>query len=154
MKTHRQWVSSLFAVALLAAFGMAGASSANAEPTTTTRTTKVTRVKKIAAATKAGWWIRINLEKTKASSVSFQIGMTRADRHDWRTWTQGEPEEFDVPVELLASEHLYLRGIAAPHHRDAVFCVFFRDHGVEHFKFDGDKDENMKPHDSDHDCKP
>src|SRR5438270_13702299 len=156
MKKGRQRIGLVTLIGLLGILGSVEASPGHLETnaTTTTRTTKVTRERKIVGATKAGWWIRVDPERTKASTISFQIGMTRADRHDWRTWTQGEPVEFDVPVELLGSEHLHLRGIAEPHHRDAVFCVFFRDHGVEHFKFDGDKDENMKPHDSDHDCKP
>ncbi len=128
-----------------------GALSAHAQTSKTTTVTKVTKVKQV---TKTGWWIRVNSQKTAASTISFQVGMTRADRHDWRTWTAGEPEEFDLPIELRNLPKLYVRGITDPKSKDAVFCVFFADHGVQHFKFDGDKDENMKPHDSDHDCKP
>ncbi len=153
MNINRQWIPLVVAIALLGAFGSVGASPAR-ESTTTTKTTKVTKVTKVPAVTKTGWWIRINPQKTVASSIAFQIGMTRADRHDWRTWTAGEPEEFDVPIELRELDHLYLRGVTEPKSKDAVFCVFFRDHGVQHFKFDGDKDENMKPGNSDHDCKP
>jgi hypothetical protein len=151
MKTRRQLIGLVIAAALLGAFGSVGASSALAQSTTTTTVTKKT---KVAAVTKSGWWIRVDTQKTVASAVSFQIGMTRADRHDWRTWTAGEPEEFDVPIELRNLPKLYLRGITEPHKKDAVFCVFFKDHGVEHFKFDGDEDHNMRPSDSSRHCTP
>ena len=153
MKINRRSTGALLAVALFGALGVVGASSVEAQSTTTT-TTKTTKVREVNAVTKSGWWIRINPEKTKATAIAFQIGMTRADRHDWRTWTAGEPVEFDAPIELRELDHLYLRGITEPKSKDAVFCVFFKDHGVQHFKFDGDKDENMKPSDSDHDCTP
>jgi hypothetical protein len=151
MKTTRQWIGAAIAAVLLGGLMSVGALSAHAQ---TSKTTTVTKVTKVTQVTKTGWWIRVNPEKTVASTISFQVGMTRADRHDWRTWTAGEPEEFDLPIELRNLPKLYLRGIAEPHRKDAVFCVFFGDHGVQHFKFDGDKDENMKSHDSDHDCKP
>ncbi|MFL6590233.1 MAG: hypothetical protein ACJ8M4_08675 [Chthoniobacterales bacterium] len=156
MKTNRHWFGLVIAVALLGAIGTVDASPGQLETKTTTKTTRTTKTKvmTVPAVTKTGWWIRVNTQKTVASVIRFQIGMTRADRHEWRTWTAGEPEEFDVPIELRGLNHLYLRGITEPKSKDAVFCVFFGDHGVQHFKFDGDKDENMKPHDSDHDCKP
>jgi hypothetical protein len=151
METTRQWIGVAIAVALLGGLASVGAVSADAQ---TSKTTTVTSVTKVTKVTKTGWWIRVNSQKTVASTISFQVGMTRADRHEWRTWTAGEPEEFDLPIELRNLPKLYVRGITDPKSKDAVFCVFFGDHGVQHFKFDGDKDENMKPHDSDHDCKP
>ena len=151
MKITRQWIGVAITGVLLGGLVSVGALSAHAQTSKTTTATKTTKVTQV---TKAGWWIRINSQKTAAAAISFQVGMTRADRHDWRTWTAGETEEFDLPVELRNSPKLYLRGITEPKSKDAVFCVFFGDHGVQHFKFDGDKDENMNPKDSDHDCKP
>ena len=150
MKIKSHWIRAAIAIILGGVISV-GASSALAQTTTTTKVTKTTKVTNV---TKSGWWIRVNSQKTVASTISFQVGMTRADRHEWRTWTAGEPEEFDLPIELRNSPKLYLRGITDPKNKDAVFCVFFGDHGVQHFKFDGDKDENMNPKDSDHDCKP
>ncbi len=86
--------------------------------------------------------------------ISFQIGTSKRDSRTWRTWTSGQRMEFDLPADFRNAAHLYLRATSSPHHKNAWFCVFYRDHGVEHFEFDGDEDHNMKPDDSDHDCKP
>ena len=151
MKTTRQWIGAAIAVILLGLVSL-GASSAQAQTSkTTTTVTKVTKVTKVA---KTGWWIRIDTQKTAASSISFQAGMTRADRHDWRTWTAGEPEEFDLPIELRNLPKLHIRAKTDPKSKDAVFCVFFQDHAVEHFKFDGDMDDNMKSSEKDNHCTP
>ena len=152
MRTTRQRIGAAIAVVLFAGLTGTGAPSALAQTNKTTTT--VTKVTKVTQVTRTGWWIRINTQKTAAAAISFQVGTTRADRHPWRTWTAGEPEEFDLPIELRNSPKLYLRGVTEPKRKDAAFCVFFGDHGVQHFKFDGDKDENMNPRDSDHDCKP
>jgi hypothetical protein len=149
--TTRQWFGSVIAVILLGVLVSAGAFSAHAQKTKTTTTVTKTKVAKV---TKTGWWIRIDTQKTVASSISFQAGMTRADRHDWRTWTAGEPAEFDLPADLRNLPKLHLHGRTDPKSKDAVFCVFFQNHGVEHFKFDGDKDDNMESKHSDNDCKP
>ena len=148
MKT-RQWFGLVIAIALLGAVLGVGASSANAQ-TTTTKTVTKTRVTRV---DKTGWWIRVDTAKTEASSILFQVGLTRADRKDWKTWTAGEPAEFDLG-EMRMWPKLHIRGKAEPKHKKAVFCVFYGDHGVEHFHFDGDVDHNMKPHDSDRECKP
>jgi len=150
MKTTRQRVGSVIAVALFGAFVSVGASSAHAQKTTTTTTVTKTKVAKV---NKTGWWIRIDTGKTVASSISFQVGLTRADRHDWRTWMAGEPAEFDL-MDMRAWPKLHIRGKTDPKGKKAVFCVFYGNHGVEHFEFDGDEDHNMKQNDSDNDCKP
>jgi hypothetical protein len=136
MKTRKQWAGLLIAVALLGAFANAGAAPVRKQ------------------ATKAGWWIRINAEKTHASAISFQVGMRKKDSRMWRTWAAGQMMEFDLPLELRNAAELYVKATTTPHNKEASFCVFFQNHGVEHFKFDGDKDHQMKPHDSDNDCKP
>jgi len=155
MKT-KQWVGSVIAVALFGALGSVDASPGQVETKETSKTTKTTTVTetKVVQVTKAGWWIRIDTQKTAATSIRFQAGMTRADRHDWRTWTAGEPEEFDLPVELRSLPKLHIRGITDPHGKHASFCLFYQNHGVSHFHFDGDKDDNMKSTSSDNDCKP
>jgi hypothetical protein len=151
MKTTRQWIGSLIAVALFGALVSVGVTSDAAEKVTT-----VTKVTKRTKLTKAGWWIRVNPEKTSATTVSFQIGMTKKDSAMWRTWTPGQPLEFDVPAALLNAAKLYIRGTTDPRNKHALFCVFYMDHGVKEFHFDGDVDHEMKPSDTDflHKCKP
>src|ERR1044072_85477 len=134
MKT-KQWFGSVIYLALLALCVSAGASSANAQ--TTTKTTTVTKTR-IAKVNKTGWWIRINTDKTVASSISFQVGLTRADRKQWRTWTAVEPAEFDL-AEMREWPKLNIRAKADTKGKKAAFCVFFGNHGVSHFNFDGDK---------------
>jgi hypothetical protein len=151
MKT-KQWFGSVIAIALLGALVSVGAPSAHAQKTTTTTTTTVkkTRMPKV---NKAGWWIRIDTAKTAASSVSFWVGLTRADRKAWRTWTAGEPAEFDL-AEMREWPKLHIRAKTDPKNKKAAFCVFFGNHGVSHFDFDGDKDDNMKSSHTDNDCHP
>jgi hypothetical protein len=136
MKTIRQWVGSLVAVALFGAFVCVGVVSAHAQ------------------AKKRGWWIRVSTSKTEASTISFQIGTSKKDSRNWRTWKSGQRAEFDVPADFRNVSRLYVRATSDPHDKRARFCVFYRDHGVEHFEFNGDEDHNMKPDDSDDDCKP
>jgi hypothetical protein len=150
MKT-RHLFGSLIAIALLGAFLCVGAPSAFAQKTTTATTT-VTKIKK-RRVIKTGWWIRIDTSKTTASSIMFQAGLTRADRKDWRTWMAGEPAEFDLG-EMREWPKLHLRMKTDPKKGRAVFCVFYGDHGVEHFNFDGDKDDNMRSTHTDKDCMP
>ena len=136
MKTRRQWVDPVLAIALFGALVSVGASPAHGQ------------------ATKSGWWIRINAPKTEASTISFQIGPSKKDSGSWRTWKAGQRVEFDVPKELRDVARLYLHAASSPHKKNAWFCVFYRNHGVEHFEFDGDEDHNMKQDDSDDACTP
>jgi hypothetical protein len=151
MKTTRQWIGSLIAVALFGALVSIGA-SANAAEKVTTTTTTVTKKTKL---TKAGWWIKVHPEKTSATTFWMQIGMTKKDSKMWRTWKPGEAEEFDVPAELLNAARLYIKGTTEPHDKHARFCVYYQDHAVREFHWAGYVDHNMKPSDTDflHKCK-
>ena len=135
MKT-RHWLGSIIAVALLGAFVSVGASSAHGQ------------------ARKTGWWIRVNTTKTEASSISFQIGTSKDASRNWRRLKSGQRVEFDVPADFRKAAQLYIRATSNPHDKKASFCAFYKDHGVEHFEFDGDEDHDMKPDHSDDDCKP
>ena len=140
MTTRRQLAGGLIAVALFGALISVGASSAHAQ--------------KAPKVTKTGWWIRINGEKTKASTVYFRIGTSKKDSREWRSWTVGQRLEFDLPAELRNAPNLHIRATSDPRGKHVVFCVFYMDHGVEHFGFDGDVDKNMEQTDADEDCKP
>jgi hypothetical protein len=151
MKTTRQWIGSFIAVALFGALMGVSPSSAGAAEKVTT----VTKVTKKTNLTKAGWWIRVHPEKTSATTFWIQIGTTKKDSKMWRTWAPGEPQEFDVPAELLNSARLYIRGTTDPHDRHARFCVFYQDHAVREFHWAGYVDHNLKSSDTDflHKCK-
>jgi hypothetical protein len=153
MKTTSRWVSLLIAVAVCGAFASVNASPARAEEKVTTVTKTVTKGPKL---TKAGWWIRVHPEKTSATTIWFKIGMEKKGSNLWRTWKPGEALEFDVPAEFLNAAKLYIHGTTDPHNRHAMFCVFYMDHAVREFHFDGTVDHNMKPSDTDflHKCKP
>ena len=105
-----------------------------------------------AAASKTGWWIRVEKRKTEAS-VSFQIGTDKKDRHVWRTWRPSDETEFDVPEELLQVETLYIQAIANPDDSDSSFCVFYRGNGVLQFDFDEQQEDRMQQKDHDRGCK-
>src|SRR6188472_4659825 len=97
MKTRKQWVSSVVAVTLFGAFVSVGASSAHAQ------------------ATKRGWWIRVNKGKTEASIISFQVGTSKKDSRNWRTWKAGQRVEFDVPTDFRGVTQLYIHATSNPH---------------------------------------
>jgi hypothetical protein len=135
MKT-RQGFGSIIAVALLGAILGVGASSAHAQ------------------ATKRGWWIRVNPSITGASTISFQVGTSKNGSRTWRTWRSGQRVEFDLPSDFRKVARLYLRATANPDDKKASFCVFYKNHGVEHFEFDRDEDHHMKQDDSEDECNP
>src|SRR6266513_2567249 len=101
MKTKKQWAGSLIAVALFGAFVSVGASSGHAQ------------------ATKRGWWIRVNKSKTEASTISFQIGTSKKDSRNWRTWKSGQRMEFDLPSDIRNVASLYIRATSNPRDRKA-----------------------------------
>lgn len=152
MKTTRQWIGSLIAIALFGALLSVGASLDAAEKVTTV--TKVTKTK-VTKLTKAGWWIRVHPEKTSATTFWLNIGTTKKDSKLWRTWTPSDPVEFDVPAEFLNAAKLYIQGRTEPLDKHARFCVFYMDHAVREFHFAGYVDHNLKPSDTDflHKCK-
>jgi hypothetical protein len=150
MKTTRQSVGGLIAVALFGALMSVGAASASAAEKVTT----VTKTTKVATVTKAGWWIRVNPDKTSATEFWIKIGTSKKDSKLWRTWKPGEPVEFDVPADLLNVAKLYLHGQTTPHEKHASLCVFYMAHGVEKVHFAGYVDRSMKQTDDQDDCKP
>ena len=93
------------------------------------------------AATKSGWWVRINSSLTTAQMITFQIGTSKVQREEWRVRRTGEPTEFDVPANYLQTPRLYLRGSVTPIGKNADLCVMYKDHGVEHMGFNDDESE-------------
>ena len=132
----RQSVGSLVAIALFGAFMSVGASSVHGQ------------------AKKTGWWIRVNTTRMTASAISFQIGTSKEKSRTWRIWKSGQRVEFDVPTDFRRVAELYIRAMSNPHDAKAAFCVFYKDHGVEHFAFDGDEDHHMKQNHTDDACLP
>jgi hypothetical protein len=107
----------------------------------------------VAVFTKAGWWVRVDLAKTEASSVTLQIGTKSGDRRAWRAWHSGDVSSFDVPSDLQTVKDLYIQASSNPSGKTTRFCVFFQNSGMKRFDFSGDKDSQMTQADRDTDCK-
>ena len=105
------------------------------------------------AATRTGWWIRFDTRKTEASSCALQIGTSKKDRREWRTWHSNEVPEFDVPPDFLNVENLYIHAIANPDDKNVWFGVYYRNDGVKHFDLDNDEDHDMNQKDRDDEVK-
>jgi hypothetical protein len=103
--------------------------------------------------TKAGWWVRVDAQKTEASSITLQIGTKSGDRRAWRVWHSGDVYDFDVPRDLQSVDELYLQASANPSGKSTRFCVFFQNTGVKRFDFSGDKDGQIKQSDREDSCK-
>jgi len=103
--------------------------------------------------TKAGWWVRIDTQKTEASSITLQIGTKSGDRRAWRAWHSGDVQEFDVPHDFQSVKDLYIQASSNPSGKTTRFCVFFQGSGMKRFDFSGDKDEQMKQSDRDDACR-
>jgi hypothetical protein len=105
------------------------------------------------AATKSGWWIRINNNATTAQAITFQIGTSKFEREEWRVWRAGEPTEFDVPDKYLQSPRLYVRGNVTPIGKFGVLCVMYKTRGVDHMSFDDDDSETKSQTEVDIKCR-
>jgi hypothetical protein len=105
------------------------------------------------AATKTGWWIRINPNLTTAQMITFQIGTGKLQREEWRVWRAGEPVEFDVPANYLQAPRLYLRGNVTPIGKNADLCMMYKNRGVEHMDFTDDESETKSQTQVDFKCR-
>lgn len=106
-----------------------------------------------AAASKSGWWVRINTNLTTAQSITFQIGTGKLQREEWRVWKAGEPAEFDVPGNYAQAPRLYLRGSVTPIGKNADLCMMYKDRGVEHMDFTDDESETKSQMQVDYKCR-
>lgn len=106
-----------------------------------------------AAASKSGWWIRINPSMTTAQTITFQIGTSKLQREEWRVWRAGEPAEFDVPPNYAQAPRLYLRGSVTPIGKFADLCMMYKDHGVEHMGFNDGESETKSQTQIDYKCR-
>jgi hypothetical protein len=106
-----------------------------------------------AQAAKAGWWIRVDTKKTEATGIVLQLGTSKADRRDWRTWRGNDPAEFDLPAEFVQLPQIHLRVAALPDDEDVWFCLFYQGQGVRHFDFDTVEEVTLKQSDRDRECR-
>jgi hypothetical protein len=105
------------------------------------------------AATKSGWWIRINTSLTTAQAITFQIGTSKRQREEWRVWRAGEVAEFDLPAAYAQAPRLYLRGSVTPIGKIADLCMMYKDRGVEHLNFNDDESETKSQTQLDYKCR-
>jgi hypothetical protein len=104
------------------------------------------------AATKSGWWVRINTSKTEASAISFLIGTASGNRTPWFTWHSGDPTEFDVPSGYLNVARLYLGAAVSPQGKNGWLCMNYQGNGVKHMDFDDFEDHEKNQNDTDGEC--
>jgi hypothetical protein len=107
----------------------------------------------VALFTKAGWWVRVDLNKTESSSMTLQIGTKSGDRRAWRAWHSGDVQEFDVPNDFQTVRELYIQASSNPAGKTTRFCVFYQNAGVKRFDSNGSQDEQMKQSDHDDNCR-
>jgi hypothetical protein len=105
-----------------------------------------------APVTKTGWWVRVDTQKTEASSITLQIGTKRDDRRAWRAWHSGQVAEFDVPRDFQSVKELYIQASSNPSGKTTRFCLFFQSLGMKKFDFSGDREEQIKQTDRDEAC--
>jgi hypothetical protein len=106
-----------------------------------------------AQASKAGWWVRVDTKKTEATGIGLQLGTSKDDRRDWRTWRTKEPAEFDLPADFMQRTQVYLHATALPDDEDVWFCVFYKAAGVRRFDFDTTEGATLKQTDRDSECR-
>jgi hypothetical protein len=104
-------------------------------------------------ATKVGWWVRVDTQKTEASSVTLQVGTKASDRRSWRAWHSGDGYEFDAPRDFQAVKELYVNALVNPEGKKVRMCVFFQNYGVKQLDFSGAHEEQFKQTDRDESCK-
>jgi hypothetical protein len=107
----------------------------------------------LAQASKAGWWLRVDPKKTEATGIVLQLGSSKSDRREWRTWRTGEPVEFDLPADFIQRPQVYLQATAIPDDEDVWFCVFYKDVGVRRFDFDTIEEVTLKQSERDSACR-
>ena len=105
------------------------------------------------AASKSGWWVRINPNMTRAQTITFQIGTSKYQREEWRVWRAGEPTEFDVPANYAQAPRLYLRASVTPIGQFADLCMMYKERGVEHMGFNDDDSETKSQTQVDYKCR-
>jgi hypothetical protein len=132
-----------------------GASTATSSPSATSQSPNQSppQASGSSQATKSGWWIRINPSATTAQGITFQIGTSKLQREEWRSWSAGQPVEFDVPDKYSQVPRLYVRGNVAPIGKLATLCMMYKDRGVEHMSFDDDDSETKGQAEIDYKCR-
>ena len=125
-------------------------SSSPGQPATATQAPAASTA---SAASKSGWWVRINPSMTTAQTITFQIGTSKFQREEWRVWRAGEPTEFDVPANYAQAPRLYLRASVTPIGKYGDLCMMFKERGVEHMGFNDDESETKGQMQVDYKCR-
>jgi hypothetical protein len=63
----------------------------------------------LAEAKKDGWWIRVRPDKQESPTITIFIGSNNHTIEAWKTWSSGEPPEFDVPDKFRNINPLYIK---------------------------------------------
>jgi hypothetical protein len=101
-----------------------------------------------------GWFVRICGQKTNTSSLRIEIGLggLESSHRYWRDWHDGEPTEFELPIDLLHAKEIWIKGVSSDG-EDVYMGLAFEDHIVKHMDFDEDEEHEKNRDDTDEwDC--
>jgi len=84
-----------------------------------------------------GWWLRVDTDKTEATSMQFTFGDNPKDLTGEDTWTSSTPAEMGLPDPLRTARSIHLNAVTTPAGARAVVCVIFQQFGVMHLEFTG-----------------
>ena len=104
------------------------------------------------AATKEGWWIKVDTQKSKPERMVFYVGSHSRSYMFWTVWNPGDAPEFDVLEEFRSSPTVYVRAQTTSGVQ-CRFCLMYKTKGVKRFAFDLEEDHEQKQTDEDPACK-
>jgi hypothetical protein len=102
-------------------------------------------------AKKDGWWIKIKKERQESINITFTLGSDNQTVEEWKTWTSGQPLEFDVPAKFKNINPLYIKAQSSAG-RNSWFCLMYQNAGVKHFDFTDEQDHEEKQSNQDVGC--
>jgi hypothetical protein len=111
-----------------------------------------TQITQAQSASKDGWWIRVNTQKTEASSIALEFGTDSSNRQPGSVWRTGDPIEFAVPPQYQQVSQLYVLATANPQGKTASLCMMYRQRGVKHLEFDKSEDQTESQGNTDGAC--
>jgi hypothetical protein len=133
-------------LAILSALAVAACSRAEGRPLPSASSPR-----SAAVAEHDGWWIKVRTEKQESPTITLSIGSNNHTVEAWRTWSSGDPAEFDVPDKFKNINPLYIKAQSSGG-RNSWFCMMYKSGGVKHFDFDDDEDHEEKQSDRDGEC--
>ncbi len=99
-----------------------------------------------------GWFVRIcpHPDPTESGNIGFDVGLGgKAESHRfWRDWHDGEPREFNLPIDLLHAKEIWIKSWTNDHGKNVSICYFFNDHVTEVHKHDHEEEDETSRDDN------